>query len=269
MTTTLPASTVNPAPESVAMKRSIQRLILAFAAILLLLASGVAWYAFSAPPVERLPLADDLIAARSEQGHQLLKASPSKVDHGQLDEFLTPQIRRGFCGPATMAAVINAALQPSVKVTQTSLFTPAASAIKSELSVSLSGLTLDELAQMLRAHGLVARVVHSDQSNVASFRTAVQATLSEPHTYMVVNYDRRVLGQTGAGHISPVGAFEPHADRVLVLDVAAYRYPYTWIPVNRLWSAMSTVDTDSGRARGYLLVTADTRATSTTTESAR
>ena len=67
-------------------------------------------------------------------------------------------------------------------VTQTSLFTPAASAIKSELAVSLAGLTLDELAQMLRAHGLVARVVYSDQSDVASFRTSVQAALSEALT---------------------------------------------------------------------------------------
>jgi hypothetical protein len=253
----------------VTMKRSLERLVFAVPAILLSLASGVAWYAFSTPPIEHLPLPDELIAPPAEEGRRLLTASPSKVDHGQLDAFLRPQIRRGFCGPATMAAVINAALQPPVKVTQTSLFTPAASAIKSELAVSLAGLTLDELAQMLRAHGLVAQVIHSDQSDVDSFRTSVQATLSEPLTYVVVNYDRPVLGQSGAGHISPLGAFDPHTDRVLVLDVAAHRYPYTWVPVTRLWRAMNTIDTDSGRARGYLLITVDARAKSTTDGSAR
>jgi hypothetical protein len=45
-----------------------------------------------------------------------------------------------------------------------------------------------------------------------------------------------------------------------VLDVAAHRYPYTWVPVSRLWSAMNTIDNDSGLARGYLLITADTAA---------
>jgi hypothetical protein len=242
------------------MKKSIQRVIPAVLAILLSLASGVAWYAFSTPSAEHLSLPDDLIAAPAERGRRLLMASSSKVDHGQLDPLLKPQIRRGFCGPATIAAVINAALRPLVPVTQTSLFTPAASAIKSELAVSLSGLTLGEVAQIVQAHGLIAGKFHADQADVASFRTAVQASLSEPLTYLVVNYDRRVLGQTGAGHISPLGAFDPDTDRVLVLDVAAHRYPYTWVPVSRLWSAMNTIDNDSGLARGYLLITADTAA---------
>lgn len=238
------------------MKRSIQRVIPAVLAILLSFASGVAWYAFSAPPAEHLSLPDDLIAAPAEEGRRLLMASSSKVDYGQLDALLKPQIRRGFCGPATMAAVINAALQPPVPVTQTSLFTPAASAIKSELAVSLSGLTLGEFAQIVQAHGLIAQAFHTDQTDVASFRSAVQASLSEPLTYLVVNYDRRVLGQAGAGHISPLGAFDADTDRVLVLDVATHRYPYTWVPVSRLWSAMATIDNDSGLARGYLLITA-------------
>jgi hypothetical protein len=248
---------------------SLKRLVLAVPAALLVLASGVAWYAWTTPPVESLPLASDLVAATSTEGLELLTASPSKVDHGQLERFLRPQIRRGFCGPATSAAVINAALRPPVEVTQTSLFTPAASAVKSELAVSLSGMTLDELAQLLRTHGLHVRVVHSEQSDAPSFRTAAQAALSEPLTFLVVNYDRRALGQSGAGHISPIGAFSPATDRVLVLDVAAYKYPYTWVPVTRLWSAMNTVDSDSGRSRGYLLVTAPAKAESSGRDSLR
>jgi hypothetical protein len=72
---------------------------------------------------------------------------------------------------------------------------------------------------------------------------------------LVVNYDRRELGQSGAGHISPLGAYSPATDRLLILDVAAYKYPYTWVPVSKLWSAMNTIDSDSGRTRGFLLVT--------------
>ncbi|EWS64201.1 Phytochelatin synthase [Hydrogenophaga sp. T4] len=121
--------------------------------------------------------------------------------------------------------------------------------------MSFAGLTLEELARVLRAHGLQVRIVHAENTDLASFRTAAQATLSEPHTFLVANYDRRGLGQSGAGHISPIGAFSPATDRLLVLDVAAHKYPYAWVPVSRLWDAMNTVDADSGRTRGYLLVT--------------
>lgn len=230
--------------------------VMAVPAMTLMLTVGVSWYALSTPPAENLLLASHLVAVSSEEGRQLLMASPSKTDYAQLDPVLLPQSRRAFCGPATGAAVINAAFSPSTKVTQSSLFTPAASAVKSELAVSLSGLTLEELAQVLRAHRLRVRTVHAGQSDVGSFRAAAQAALSEPLTFMVVNYDRRTLRQSGAGHISPIGAFSPETDRVLILDVATYKYPYTWVSISSLWSAMNTVDADSGQTRGYLLVTA-------------
>jgi hypothetical protein len=238
------------------MYKIVKHLVLTVPAAVLLFVAGGAWYALSEPPVENLPLAGDLVAVSAEEGRALLVTSSSKVDHGQLDPFLEPQARRGFCGPASSVAVINAALRPPARITQTSLFNTAASEVKSELAVSLSGMTLDELAGILRANGMQVQVVHAGQADVASFRVAAQAALSEPLTFLVVNYDRRVLGQSGAGHISPVGAFSADADSLLVLDVAAHKYPHTWVPVAKLWSAMSTVDSDSGQTRGYLLVTA-------------
>lgn len=237
------------------MRRTLKLVALAIPTTALLITSGVARYAFSAPPVENLPLATDLIAVSSKEGRELLAASPTKTDYGQLEPYLLPQERRAFCGPATSAAVINAALGTQTRVTQSSLFSPAVSAIKSELAVSFSGLTLEELAKVLRAHGLQVTIVHAEHSDVASFRNAAQSALSEPLTFLVTNYDRRGLGQSGAGHISPIGAFSPSTDHLLVLDVAAYKYPYAWVPVSKLWSAMNTVDSDSGRTRGYLLVT--------------
>lgn len=242
------------------MKRSLKLVAFGIPALALVATLSVAWYALSEPPAENLPLAHDLIALPSVEGRHLLESSTDKTDYGHLDPFLRPQSRRGFCGPATGAAVINAALGPQSDVTQTSLFSPAASAIKSELGVSLSGLTLEELAGILRAHGLQVRTVYADQSDVAAFRSAAQSALSEPLAFLVVNYDRKGLSQVGAGHISPIGAFSHATDRVLILDVARYKYPYTWVPVAKLWNAMNTVDPDSGRTRGYLLVSASTQA---------
>jgi hypothetical protein len=41
---------------------------------------------------------------------------------------------------------------------------------------------------------------------------------------------------------------------VLLLDVARYRYPSVWVPVEALWRAMRTLDSDSGLSRGLVVV---------------
>lgn len=215
---------------------------------------GFSWYYLAPPPVANLPLAGGLIAVSSEQGQQLLAESAHRTDLDQLDPVFVPQRRRAFCGPATSATVINAALRPSDRVTQYSLFDTAAAGIKSELDVSMSGLSLEELAALLRAHGLAVRTIYAGQADIADFRRDAQAMLAEPHTYVIVNYDRVALGQVGPGHISPLGAYHAATDRLLVMDVAAYKYPYTWVPTAKLWAAMS--EPVAGRTRGYLLVSA-------------
>ncbi len=238
------------------MRRLTKYASLAAASALLLAASFVAWFALSLPPVENLPLSTELINISSPEGQQLLASAESRADYAQLYPYVVPQSRRAFCGPATSAAVINAALKPQPLATQASLFNAAASAVKSELALSLSGLTLEELAAFIRAHGLKVQVVHASDSGLTSFREAARTVLGEPDTFLITNYDRRVLKQVGAGHISPVGAFDAETDRVLILDVASQKYPYTWVPVPMLWAAMNTLDSHSGQTRGYLLVAA-------------
>lgn len=241
------------------MKKALKLAAIVVAMTAALASSGIAWYVFSAPPAQHLPLAAELIDATSAQGRQLLAATPAKSDYEQLNPHFVPQSRRAFCGVASSAIVINAALRPQSPVTQETLFTPAASAVRSELSVSFSGLTLDQLANIIRAHGLQVQVVHASQSSLESFRDTARATLAEPMTFLLVNYDRAKLRQDGAGHISPIGAYSPETDRMLVLDVAAYKYPYTWVPASRLWNALNTIDPDSGQTRGYLLVSGGPR----------
>ena len=55
-------------------------------------------------------------------------------------------------------------------------------------------------------------------------------------------------------HFSPLAAWHPGRDLVLIIDVARFKYPPHWAPVERLFSAMQAVDPTSGTARGWLLV---------------
>lgn len=236
------------------MKKALRTTLFVVALTLVLCGSGAAWYVLSPPAVENLALAPELVAVSSAEGQRLLAASEGKTDFSQLSPHVVGQARRAFCGPATSVAVINAARRPQPPVTQASLFESSSVSSKGEIAVSIKGLTLDELASLLRGQGMQVKIVHADSSSLAAFREVLRATVAEPKTFLVVNYDRKSLKQTGAGHISPVGAYEPATDRALVLDVATQKYPFTWVPLTMLWDAMNTTDSDSRAKRGYLLV---------------
>ena len=71
---------------------------------------------------------------------------------------------------------------------------------------------------------------------------------------LIASYSRQALGQTGEGHFSPIGGYHAERDLVLLMDVARFKYPPHWVPLPLLWSAMGSLDSVSGKPRGYLRV---------------
>jgi len=236
------------------MRRTVRTIATTTVAALVLAVSGVSWYAFSSPPEQHLTLGANLINSHSAEGTRLLADSSASVDYGQLLPYFVSQSRGGFCGVATASMLANAALPSRKPLTQANLFATDLAGLRANLAVTFGGMTLDQLAALLRSHGLAAQAVHASASSVEAFRELARATLGEPRQFLVVNYDRRRLGQEGPGHISPVGAYSPQTDRLLVMDVAAYKYPHTWVTVQDLWDAMNTMDPDSKQTRGYVIV---------------
>lgn len=53
---------------------------------------------------------------------------------------------------------------------------------------------------------------------------------------------RKSLGQTGDGHFSPVGGFNEAEDKVLILDVARFKYPSYWISIEDAYDSMIPLD---------------------------
>jgi glutathione gamma-glutamylcysteinyltransferase len=68
---------------------------------------------------------------------------------------------------------------------------------------------------------------------------------------LVVNFARSLLGQTGDGHFSPLGAYDRVTDSVLVIDVARFKYPYYWATLSQLYQAMIPSDLVTGLSRGW------------------
>lgn len=71
---------------------------------------------------------------------------------------------------------------------------------------------------------------------------------------LVVSYHRKVVGQTGSGHFSPIGAYDAVSDSVLILDTARFKYGAHWAKLPLVYDAMKPIDPDTGKSRGYALL---------------
>ena len=54
---------------------------------------------------------------------------------------------------------------------------------------------------------------HLTNSSIEQFRDVVKRTCSSENERLVVSYDRSILSQTGTGHFSPIGSYEPSSDK--------------------------------------------------------
>jgi len=87
----------------------------------------------------------------------------------------------------------------------------------------------------------------------AAFREAARSiSQSSERQCLVVCYSREFLGQSGAGHFSPVGGYHEGSDSVLVMDVARFKYPPHWVPLEDLAKSMLQIDHDTNKPRGFL-----------------
>lgn len=79
------------------------------------------------------------------------------------------------------------------------------------------------------------------------------ACSSRHDALLTVNFHRKVLGQTGTGHYSPVGGFNARRDMVLILDVAKFKYDSYWCSLPVLYEALKPHDVVSKLSRGFLI----------------
>lgn len=237
------------------MKRAVRIIAYVLAGLvgLALAAFGFMFWWISNPRDDPQPLPEALISLQAPEGAALLEAAETKADHALLSQAFERQQKGSWCGVASSVTVLKA-LQIAPRITQETFFDDEASAVRSELAVTFGGMNLDELGALLEAHGAKATVVHAADTDIEQFRSALIDNLASTDDAMLVNYKREVLGQGSMGHISPVAAHDAASDRVLVLDTATYKWPATWVATKELFAAMNTIDSASGKTRGYVEV---------------
>lgn len=222
---------------------------------LVLLAGLTVWNRhFRTPPVDLLPLPENLVSLQSPIGQELLAGSAFLADYEKLKSNFVSQSRPTFCGVASSVIALNALRNASTPLDQSTFFTDAARGVKDPFRVSLSGMSLAQLGDLLRAHGAEAEVIYASDTDVGTFRTMAQRNLMTSGDFVLVNYQRAELGQVEAGHISPLAAYHAGTDRFLILDVAAYKYPPVWVSTETLWNAMSASVGSLPLTRGFIVV---------------
>ena len=237
------------------MRKAIKALFTGLAILILLMgiAVGAAFVWISNPKVERLSLPADLISLEAPEGKILLTESAAKVDHEDLEGHYQPQEKQSWCGVASAVTVLNS-FPDALPLTQAGFFDECTSKIRSSLRTTFGGLPLEKFARMMQCHGLAVRVYFAEGSSLDEFRRIAVENLRTKGNFVVVNYDRGGVGQTPTGHISPLSAYHEASDRFLILDVASYKYPPVWVKASALWTALNTIDSESKRTRGYVLL---------------
>jgi len=121
--------------------------------------------------------------------------------------------------------------------------------------VKTSGITVDQFACLAACNTLDVRI-HRADSHITEqhFRDVIMSTTRRTDQVIVASYGRKALQQTGDGHFSSIGGYNPERDLVLLMDTARFKYPPHWVSLSLLFTAMQQIDSNTGLPRGYLIL---------------
>lgn len=157
------------------------------------------------------------------------------------------QTNPSVCGPASIANLLQ-----SNGGTETQADVLRDARVFNIMGLLPGGITLDQAATILsREMGREAVVIRD--LDLGEFRAHLMA-MNDPGKRYIVNFHRGPLFGRGHGHFSPILGYLPERDLVFVGDVNADYRP--WLaPSARVFEALDTVDSATGKKRGLLLVT--------------
>ncbi len=207
---------------------------------------------------------------REDSGY--LRTAPAPA-YWALAPYYVGQITETACSLASAVMVVNAGRANMARSVGTRLITQPAllDAVGSDLwragvendagrgvgLLQLRGLLLASL----RTHDIASAEVeafplaqHTDEA-IARFRAALRACEAAPGRFVIANYYMAaVIGRGDYGHFSPIGGYDAARDRLLILDVYRVELEPYWVPAERLFEGMATINRADGEPRGYLTV---------------
>ncbi len=209
----------------------------------------------------RRPLPEGLIPFSSPEGRQVFREAlleGGMEGYFRIAEQLHTQAEPAFCGLGTLVVVLNAlAIDPGRlwKGPWRWFGEDMLDCCRPLDTVKREGITMSQFACLARCNGARVQSYPAEASSLSELRYHVRASSSSPGgVHVVAAYSRKVLGQSGDGHYSPVGGYHRGRDLALILDVARFKYPPHWAPLAAVWDSMQPEDPVTHRPRGYFVV---------------
>ncbi|ORZ25537.1 Phytochelatin synthase-domain-containing protein [Absidia repens] len=207
-------------------------------------------------------LPSTLVQFSSNKGKAFFRESMD-ANHAEgffpLTGNFTTQSEPAYCGPSSLAMVLNAlAVDPKRrwKGVWRWYSDELLECCSSKEQMKKNGITFDEFACLAKCHSdVIAK--RAPAFTFEEFQQDVIDVTARSDKFLVVSFSRKTLGQTGDGHFSPIGAYNPANKMVLVLDTARYKYPSYWCPIDMLYESMAPMDKSTGRPRGYFMISYD------------
>jgi hypothetical protein len=200
------------------------------------------------------------VPLNSEAGQELLRQARAA---GLIDEtivnYYQPQSFTTFCGIASSCMVLSS--MRSIPLSQDTLMrwnrhVKPEAIVKAQLGED-PGFQLGQLVQLLnsRHDRALAVFAQAPQAEGAAWlKQDIENSLAGQEQKLIVNFYGVALGTLTGGHFSPVAAFVPESNMVLILDTAAHKNEPFWIPLADLYHAMTKMDSGSGQPRGWIRV---------------
>lgn len=210
-----------------------------------------------------LPVPPNLVALAQPTGQRRLVSSGYQQSYWPLSQYFETQRNEAYCSVASSVMVLNAlgvrrpesSLYPDFPFfSQQDFFRTIDPQVADAATVSKEGMTLDQLSAALRSFPVDVEKFHASDLSLERFRDLIRDTTARHDRFVLLNFRRVEIGETGGGHWSPLAAYDAASDSALLLDVARYKYPAVWVPVTQLYAAAQAVDSVSGLSRGLVIV---------------
>jgi hypothetical protein len=160
------------------------------------------------------------------------------------------QENSAFCGPASIVNTFSSI--GDIDISQTKVLKNSSIFY---IMVRLFGLTLDQMQSVFEEN--LEKMQNADWSvkvyrdlSIDEFRQHMRQSNHTEYRY-VINFNRLQLFGVDVGHHSPVGGYVEKSDTVFVLDVLEDYKPFV-VPVEKLFYAMNTIDSETGKKRGLV-----------------
>ncbi len=220
------------------------------------------------------PLPAPLVSLSSPEGKQIFREA---MNEGNMESFFAlseqfiTQSDPAFCSLSSLAMVLNALNYDPKRVWKGSWRWVSEEMLQCEApavcchslaKIKSNGMDFAEFVSLAACHNVQIQSWRAESSNpdktsnLFEFRKAIQKISSsdKAESFMIVNFSRKFLGQTGDGHYSPIGGYHQQRDLVLIMDVARFKYPPYWVSLSSMWNSMRVKDDQTGLSRGYFIV---------------